>query len=68
MRGELSRIFALVSVGFLVVIYGVVEVCSWLLGRISRSAGNRSEASDLDLVGGSDHGSRDVPNAVGLRH
>jgi hypothetical protein len=45
MRGELSRIFALVSLGFLIVLYVAIEVCIWLSRRSSKAAAGRPEAS-----------------------
>ena len=54
MDGELSRIFSLAFLGFLVVLYGAIEACSWLSRRFSGAAGSAlSVDDDLARVDGS---------------
>jgi hypothetical protein len=35
MQGELGRIFALASLGVLIVLYGAIEGCIWVSRRVS---------------------------------
>jgi hypothetical protein len=46
MHQELSRIFSLAFLGFLVVVYGAIEACSWLSRRFSGASGSALSVDD----------------------